>query len=426
MDKVTIQNLLRKTNFRDEGPKNLGYLRKDYLLEIWKSIWIKDLLKVILWQRRSWKSYIMRQLISDLITNKWVNPENILYINLELFDYQNLIKTSEDFDKVFKIYQENIFKSWKIYLFVDEIQIVEWWEKYINSLRADYTLDIEIFISWSNSKLLSWELATYLGGRYLSFIVSPFSYEEYLDIHHYSRWYETLTNYLNTWWMPELFNIESEELKEKYILQLNETIILKDIWERYWVRDISTLSAIYMFLMNNIGNLTSLNSLKNKLESEKINISVPTLSNYITYLQETFVFFWVSRYDVRWKRILEGEKKYYLNDFSFLNYSFSGYDDFNWKKLENYVYNYLRRREYSVYVWRFSDKEIDFVAEKKWKKIYVQVAYLLTDKTTAEREYSSLRAIKDSFPKYIISMDLMNYPIDEYWIQHQQAWNLDL
>lgn len=226
--------------------------------------------------------------------------------------------------------------------------------------------------------------------------------------------------------MPEFYHLNSESLKEKYILQLNDTIIFKDIGERYSIRDTSTLASIYLFLMNNIGNLTSLTNLKNKLEHEKISITVPTLSNYIRYLQETYTFYGVSRYDVRGKRILEGEKKYYLNDFSFLNYSFSSYDDFNGKKLENYVYNNLKRKGYNVYVGKFSDKEIDFIAEKKGKKIYVQVTYLLSDPHTIAREYGSLRMIKDAFPKYVISMDPMKLGIDEYGIQHQQAWNIEL
>jgi predicted AAA+ superfamily ATPase len=336
------------------------------------------------------------------------------------------IKTKDELEKVFEIYSKNIAKWWKIYLFIDEIQEIEWWEKYINSLRADITKDVEICISWSNSKLLSWELATYLSWRYIKFNVYPFSYEEYLWLTWEEKWSNSLSNYLNIWGIPDLYNLQTKELQKNYIESLKDTVILKDISIRYWVRDVATLEKLFYFLVWNTWNLSSINSLSWKLSAEWINMSIGALSNYLRYLQEVFVFHWCDRYDIKGKKRLEWNKKYYLNDLSFQNYLLPKYDNNNGKKLENYVYCYLLQKWYSIYVWKLWDNEIDFVAEKEWWRIYVQVAYMLYDDSVIKREYWNLRKIEDSFPKYIISMDPLKNPIDQYWIIHQQARDITI
>ena len=403
--------------------QSMGFLRKEYLDKIKESFEIKWLVKVLLWQRRSWKSVIMKQLISYLMEEKKIPINNILYLDFEQYEIQKEISTVDDLHELIHTYRKNNYE--KCYLFIDEIQFIPNWELYINSLRSG-NQNIEIIISWSNSKLLSWELATHLAGRYLSFFIQPFSYEEYLWIVWEKKGIESLTTYLNLWWMPELFNLQTKQLRTNYIHQLNDTIIFKDICSRYWVKDYGILSMLYFFLLGNIGNTFSFNALKHKLDDENISLSVPTLSNYIRYFKDTFIFHEVDRYDLIGKKVLEWEKKYYLNDLAFLNFSLSNYIDYNGRKLENYVYNYLIRQGYQVYIGKLKNKEIDFIAEKQGEKIYLQVAYSLADPQVFAREFGNLREIKDSFPKYVISMDPIQMGTDEFGIVHQLAWDLDL
>ncbi len=426
MAEKNLLDILQELNYRNKKPMNIGYLRTKYLEYIQKSFGTKNLIKVLLWERRSGKSVIMKQLISYLINEKNIQPENILYLDLEQYNLLKEIKNADDLERVVNFYLENIHKEGTVYLFIDEIQLIQNWELYVNGLRANDNKDFEIIISWSNSKLLSWELATRLSWRYISFFIQPFSYEEYIWVTWEVKGIESLAKYLNIWWMPELFSLNDEWLRTNYIKQLNDTIIFKDISSRYWIKDISTLISLYVFLLGNIGNLFSINTIVKKLKSENIETSVPTIWRYLCYFKDAYIFHEVSRYDLIGKKVLEWEKKYYLNDLSFLNYSLSNYVDYNWKKLENFVYNYLIWKGYDVYVWKIGDNEVDFIAEKAGKKIYIQVAYSIPDERVAEREYWNLIKIKDSFPKYVITMDPMNYGVDEYGIIHQQAWNINL
>lgn len=425
MNNDLIISLLKKNNYRDKKITDIWYIRHEYIKKIEKLFWVSDLIKVLIWQRRSWKSYIMKQLIHKLLKSKKVPRENILYLNMELDDFL-FIKNKDTLSEIFNIYKKNIAKKWKIYLFIDEIQNIDWWEKYINSLRTDDNIDIEIIISWSNSKLLSWELATYIAWRYFPITIYPFSYKEYLWIKNQKKSKESFVNYISTWWIPELYRLPNTEFQKEYIQSLRNTIILKDIAQRYNIKDIDTFEKVFLFFIWNIWNLSSLNSIHKKMKSEWINISIATLSNYTRYLQEIFIFHWVPRYDLKWKKILEWEKKYYLNDLSFLNYSFSNYDSNIGKKLENYVYSYLIQKWYNVYIWNLWDKEIDFVAERDDDKIYIQVAYLLYDESVIHREYWNLKNIRNTFPKYVITMDDLQHPTDSFWIIHKQARNLDL
>lgn len=425
MDREYLISLLIRNNYWDKKLEDVGYLREVYISKIEKLFWISDLIKVLVWQRRSWKSYIMKQLIYRLLGNKDIPKENILYINMELDDFL-FIKNRDILKEVISVYLEEIAKKWKIYFFIDEIQNIEGRETYINSLRVDSNIDCEIVISWSNSKLLSWELSTHIAGRYFPITVYPFSFEEYLWITNQDKTKQSFLSYISVWWMPELYKFKDYEFQREYVQSLRNTIILKDISQRYKIKDLDIFEKVFLFLIWNIWNLSSLNTLYKKMRSEWIEISLATLSNYIRYLQEIFIFYWVERYDLKWKKILEWEKKYYLNDLSFINYSFSHYDLNVGKKLENYVFSYLMQKWYKVFVWRIWNNEVDFVVEREKDKIYIQVAYLLYDNSVIEREYWNLRAIHDSFPKYIITMDDVLNPIDSNWIIHQQAWNLSL
>lgn len=424
LDKNKIIQILEKYNYWENNPKSIWYIRENYINKILSSFDNIDLIKVLIWQRRVWKSYIIKQIIHHLIIKQNINPQNILYINMEYEDF-SFIKWKDELKEVFEIYKNHFKVNWKIYFFCDEIQEVETWEKYINSLRADHTLEIEIIITWSNSKLLSNELSTYLSWRYVTFDIYPFSYNDYLILNNLINSKENFLWFLNFSWIPELYNFkENKELQKNFISSLKDTIILKDLVLRYKIKDVALLEKVFLFLVNNVWNLFSINSIARKLKWENINISVTTLSNYLRYLQEILVFYWVDRYDLKWKRILEWEKKYYLNDLWFINFSFSSFDGYIWKKLENYVFTYFKQKWYNIYVWNITWKEIDFICEKDNKKIYLQVAYLLAIEDVIEREYWNLRQINDSFPKYVISLDDIKMPIDNYWIEHIRVWEL--
>lgn len=377
------------------------------------------LIKVLVWQRRVGKSYIMKQVIDFLKTSKGVKDENIIYINLEI-DYlkYSSIKELDEF------IQAKIKKAkWRIYLFIDEVQEIIEWERLLNSYRANDDLDIDIFITWSNANLLSSEFATLLAGRYIDFEIFPFSYEEYL-------WYFNLENnksnfleYLNFSGISELYKLEDLESKVNFLRAVRDSIILRDIVKRHNIKDVDLLEKLFLFLSGNIWNLFSLNSIVKKLKSVLIKSNTNTIWNYVNFLEKTFTIHGVLRYDLKWKKILEWEKKYYLNDLAFNNFFVSNYDIWGGGKLENLVYNYLRRNWYKVFVGNIWDLEIDFVAEK-WKKIvYIQVAYLISDEEVFKREFWNLESVRDNYEKIVVSLD--DVLIDYKGIKHIQAWELD-
>lgn len=419
---VNYNNILIKSLSQTYNKDTLWFIRNSYLENIKNSLSIPDLIKVLTWQRRAGKSFIIRQLIYFLLNEKKIPKQNILYLNMELW-YLQEINSIRELQSLVELFLKNS-TSWRKYLFIDEIQEISGREKYLNWLRADPTCDIEIIISGSNSKLLSWELATYIAWRYITFQILPFSFEEYLWLTLSENNKNSLLRYLDIWWTPELYQRDDEIFRQNFMESLKDAIILKDIWQRYKIRDIETFKKIFYFLITNIWNLTSLNSLSSTLKSQWLSVSVATLSTYISYLQDIFVFHGLQRYDIQWKKILQWEKKYYLNDLSFLNYSVSNFESYIWKKLENFVFTTLLQKWFQIYVWNVWNNEIDFIAEKQWNKIYIQVCYLLSDENVIQREYWNLRKIRDSFPKYVVSLDDIQFPNDEYWIQHIQARNL--
>ena len=415
---------LKIHNFWDKDIWNLWYIRQKYLNKLEKSIWINTLIKVIIWQRRAGKSFLLKQLINLFIKDKNINPKNIFYLNLEYDDF-SFVKNKDDLKELISLYIEKIKPKWKIYLIIDEIQEITWWEKLINSYRSLNNSRFEIFISWSNSKLLSWELSTYLSWRYIEFEVFPFSFEEFLGFYSLEKNKQNFIKYINFSWIPELYNIKDHSLQASFIKSLKDTVILKDLVKRYNIKNIDLIEKVFLFVVNNIWNLSSFNSIRKKLKSEKVSISTTTLSNYIKYLNDVFIVSWADRYDLHGKKILEWEKKYYLNDLWFINFLFSGFENYISKKLENYVFNYFKYLWYSVFVWKLWKHEIDFIVEKSWRKIYLQVTYLLSDKQIIDREYQSIRKIQDSFEKYVVSLDEILFPVDDKWIRHLQIWNMN-
>ncbi len=417
----SVFNKIAKYNFWEGKMPPIGYLRTIYLEKISRYINNK-LVKVIAGQRRVGKSYILRQIINHLINNKKVNPKNIFYLNKEFLAFDE-IKNHKDLDKLFEYYKKELKVKGKIYIFLDEVQNIENWETFVNSYAQDFTNNYELFITGSNSKLLSGELASLLSGRYIQFEIFPFSFVEYSNYKNLKIEKETFLSYLQTGGLPEMFNFNDEEIERHYIQSLRNTIILRDIVQRNKIKDISLLDDIFKFIAVNIGNLTSLNGIVKYFKNMQKKTNYETLSSYISYLKDSYIIHEAERFDLRGKKVLGGVRKYYLNDLAFKNYLFGILPSDIGYNLENYVFIQLKRMGYNVSVVVLGNKEIDFMAQKSNKTIYIQVAYLLTDKNTIDREFGNLLEIKDNHEKIVISLDEIRLS-DYEGIKHIRPWEL--
>ena len=412
---------IRKYNIWDGQSLQIGYERNNYLEKITEYIDTR-LVKVLVGQRRVGKSYILRQIISFLTEHKKVDPQNIFFINKEYTAFDD-IKTATDLENLFSYYKEHYQVNGKIYIFLDEVQNIGNWESFVNSYSQDFTQEFELFITGSNSNLLSGELATLLSGRYIEFEILPFSFFEFTGIKNLPAKKESFLTYLQTGGLPEMFHFNSEELNRNYSESLKNTVILRDIVGRHKIKDIQLLEDLFKFLAVNIGNLTSISSIVNYFKSKQKKTNYETISTYIGYLKDTFIFHRAERYNLRGKQTLGGECKYYLNDLAFKNFLFGFYPSDIGYNLENYVFTQLKRMGYKVSVGILNNLEIDFVAQKSEKTIYVQVCYLLSSQKVIDREFGNLLLIKDNHEKFVVSLDDLEFSNYE-GIKHLHPWEL--
>lgn len=363
-----------------------------------------DLIKVMTGIRRCGKS-VMLELIQQELIESGVNPEHFISINFEDMNYSHL-QTAKALHEDITQKAANI--SGKIYLFFDEIQEVNDWEKCINSFRV--SLNCDIYITGSNAKLLSGELATYLGGRYVEFVIYPFSFSEFLELYQTivpeKSMQECFQKYLMAGGMPYLANIQyAEDPSKQYLRDLFNSVQLKDVLKRNKIRDVDLLERIISYVMANIGNTFSASSLAKFLKSENRIVAPETIINYLKYCCDAYLFYQVKREDLQGKQILASNEKYYIADHGIREAVFGG----NMKEinltLENIVYLELLRRGYIVTVGKAGEKEIDFICHKQEEKLYVQVTYLLASNETIQREFGVYDYVKDNFPKYVLSMD---------------------
>lgn len=363
-----------------------------------------ELVKVMTGIRRCGKS-VMLELIKQEIIESGVSPSQFISFNFEKMAYAHLQTAKALHDEVIK---RAAGLSGKVYLFFDEIQEVKDWEKCINSFRV--TLDCDIYITGSNAKLLSGELATYLGGRYVEFVIYPFSFAEFLEIYRPiepdKSVDECFRKYLLSGGMPYLANINyADEPSKQYLHDLFNSVQLKDIVKRNNIRDVDLLERIIAYVMANIGNPFSAGSLVKFFKSEKRTVAAETILNYIRYCCDAYLFYQVKREDLQGKQILASNEKYYIADHGIREAVFGGNTrDIN-LVLENIVYLELLRRGYEVTVGRTGDMEIDFVCKKRGEKLYVQVVYLLAAEETVAREFGAYDNIRDNYPKYVVSLD---------------------
>ena len=363
-----------------------------------------ELIKVMTGIRRSGKS-VMLELIKEELAEAGVAPSQMISINFEDMRYSHLQTATALHDEIIKRV-EGI--EGKAYLFFDEIQEVEGWEKCVNSLRV--ALDCDIYITGSNAKLLSGELATYIGGRYVEFVIYPFSFAEFLELYHTIAPSDSIQQcfqkYLLAGGMPYLANLRyEEEPSRQYLTDLFNSVQLKDIVKRNKIRDIDLLERIIAYMPANGGTVFSASSLAKFFKNEQRTVAAETILNYVRYCCDAYLFYQVKRQDLQGKQILASNEKYYIADHGIREAVFGGnMKDIN-LILENIVYMELLRRGYVVTVGRAGEKEIDFVCEKRGEKLYVQVTYLLASEDTVKREFGAYDGIQDNFPKYVVSLD---------------------
>ncbi len=413
-------DVLKKYNFWNGNVPKLGFLRENYLSSI-RAFYQNQLVKVIVGQRRSGKSFILRQIANDLISNG-VNPNNIFYLNKEFIHF-DFVSHYKDLQSLIQLYQTKLNPQGKIYLLFDEVQNIDEWERLVNSYAQDFTEIFEVFISGSNSSMLSGELATLLSGRYVSFEILPFSYTEFVGITQQIANKQTYIQYMESGGLPELFMLPNEETRRHYVDSVKDTVLLRDIIQRHAIKDPKLLEDLFVYLVNNASNLMSVNNITNYLKSSGRKTTYDTIANYIGFIEDTFLIHKVERFDIKGKDTLSGNVKYYCNDLAYKNYLFIGFGYGIGYKLENLVYLELRRFGYEVYVGIMPNKEVDFIARKADQTIYVQCTYLLIDESTIKREYAALEAINDHYPKIVVSLDDLALP-QKNGIKHVQAWHL--
>ena len=312
-------DILRKYNLWTEGDFDFGFMRVAYTGRIMDYVGNR-LVKVLIGQRRTGKSYVLRQIARELIRNG-VPPQNTLFINRELSDFA-FLKIHKDLEELVALYKSELHPQGRIYIFIDEVQLIEEWEKSVNSYSQDYTEEYELFISGSSSRMLSGELATLLSGRYVQFPVYPFSYQEYAEIRHLEQNRES---YMNTGGIPELFVLpEKQEVQRNYLSALKDTILLKDISQRYSIRAPRLLEDLFAFLVGNASNLVSIGNIVNYFKSQGRKTSYDAVAAYIGYIEDSFLAYRCERFDLRGKEILSGTAKYYINDLVFKNFLYPG------------------------------------------------------------------------------------------------------
>ena len=371
--------------------------RKGYIDRI-KPFMQKSVVKVLTGQRRVGKSFLLYQLIEEILGEE---PDaNIIYINLEDFAFSSL-QTAEDLHSYIISHSKEKAKN---YIFIDEIQDIPGFEKVIRSLLLNE--DNDIYITGSNAKMLSGELATYLSGRYIEFKIYSLSYSEFLEFHGLTESETSYELYSRYGGLPYLLNLPLEdETVNEYLKSVYSTIVFRDVVSRYKLRNTLFLEKLIQFLSENIGNLFSAKNISDYLKSQHTTISVNQIQSYTEYLNNAFLIHRVERYDLIGKRVFEIGEKYYFENMGIRNIVIGYRITDKAKILENLVYNHLLYKGYDIKVGYYGDKEIDFVGEKNGEKLYIQVALKIDSDKTAEREFGNLLKIQDNYPKIVVTKD---------------------
>jgi hypothetical protein len=353
---------------------------------------------VLIGQRRVGKSYLLFQ-IADIIRERFSDP-NIISINLELNEFEHLNTTQLFYNYI----KSKSVEGQLNFLLVDEIQILPEFEKALRSLLAEGGYDV--YCTGSNANLLSGELGTFLSGRYVEIPVLALTYNEFLLFHGLENNTESLNRYLKYGGLPYLIHLDmTDETVFDYLFNINQSILFRDIVSRFEVRNVDFLTRLIKYLAHETGKVISARNIVKYLKSQNISISMTAILNYLNYLSTAMLIYPVKRLDIQGKKVFEVGEKYYFNDIGLRN-AIAGFSPFDLGQIiENVVFLHLKASRYSVLVGKLGEKEVDFIAEKQGEKIYIQVSLRITEKDTMEREFGNLLAIKDNYPKYVITLD---------------------
>ncbi len=386
-------------------------VRHSYLDRIEKYLG-KDTIIIIVGQRRVGKSYTLR-LFRDKVAND-INA-NIIFIDKEKHEYRD-IQTDQDLNAYI---DERRDKTKTNYILIDEVQDIDGFEKSIRSYYEEP--DVELIVTGSNSNMLSSDLANKIGGRYKEIFVQALSYEEFMKFHDLPDSDDTLAKYIQFGGLPGLKKIGLDEQDAReYQMDIYSTVLLKDVIRRNNIRNVTFLENLAHFIADNAGKMCSANSIAKYMRSQGENITSSAIINYARYLCESYMIQKVNRYDIHGKKIFESNEKYYFEDNGIRNALVGGSRERDIEKvIENIIYNHLVRLGYDVMIGQLQVGEIDFVCTKpQGERIYVQAAYIIADNNTYEREFGNLRAIKDNYPKYVISMTPLVTKSDDNGITH--------
>ncbi|MDP2237145.1 MAG: ATP-binding protein [Bacteroidales bacterium] len=386
-------------------------IRRETYLNKLRQLKDQNLIKVITGIRRSGKSTLLEAFKNELLSSG-VSSDNIIFINFEERENLNFTNWTNLYDEIIK----SVNSDNKYYIFLDEVQLINDFEKLINSLFVKKNIDL--YITGSNAYLLSSELATLLTGRYIAINIQPFSFKEYALANKDEKNTDRLfRKYINESCFPEAVTLshKSENLVNDYLQNIYDTVIIKDIAKRYKLRNIYNLHRIVSFLFDSVGSYVSPNNIAAELnKNSQKKISHNTIIKYLNYFTQSYILYAAPRYDIKGKELLTTNEKYYVVDLGLRNIvTTNKFDTDLGHKLENVVYFELFRRGGRVYVGKHNDKEIDFVVQKpNNEREYYQVAFTVNDEKTFKREISAFKNIKDNYPKYLLTLDFDNTNID--------------
>lgn len=376
--------------------------REMYLSKI-RGFYNSDLVKILVGIRRCGKSVILGQIIEEL-KERGVQYDHIIYVNFEYIEYEEL----RDYKKLNQYVKELIKDNELYYLFFDEIQNVFSFEKVVNSLRASLP-NVSIFITGSNSKLLSDEISTVLSGRYVSFQIHPLNYREYIELTQRNADEDSLLDFMKWGGLPNRLQFTDENNIKDYLHSVFDSIILRDVVDRFGLKDTTLFNLTLQYLIDTTGREFSATNIINYLKSEGRDISSSVLYNYIDGLCKALIIQKVYRYDIHGKAVLKTLNKYYMTDLGIAQIKNNHFEMNKAFAFENVVYNELLTRGYRVYIGKTKKGEVDFIANKDNQIKYIQVAYLLSDDKVIEREFNAFDEITDHYPKYVISMDRIDF-----------------
>lgn len=377
--------------------------RENYLSRI-RGFYESDLVKILVGIRRCGKSVILNQIIDEL-KESGCDDDHIIYINFEYIEYEEL----KDYKKLNKYIKDQLLDKNKYYIFLDEIQKVENFEEVVNSLRAS-TNNISIFITSSNSKLLSQELSSVLSGRYVLFNIFPLSYKEFIELSKKKpKDEETFWNFVKWGGLPNRCQFENENNIKDYLHSVFDSIILRDVVDRLGLKDTILFNLLLQYIVDTTGREFSAENVINFLKTEGKSISTETLYIYLDALCKALIIRKIYRYDIHGRAILKTLNKYYMTDLGIAQIKNNAFEINKSFAIENVVYNELLQRGYDVYIGKTKDGEVDFIATKDNIKEYYQVAYLLANDDVIEREFGAFKAIDDNYPRYVLSLDKMDF-----------------